>query len=168
MELQVLSQLRHITLYYDHPGGIKVDENVLRFSGAALSRHKLALEHPRPSQGDPDLISYPFRFGLVFADQHKSYRARVAETMGRDEDTFYRSTIVPRFERSINHPMSFLDSVDRSFPCGRVTGCSAPYFHIYHVPDAGRYILSLEASSEREPCQEEYCMQWPRHARNES
>ena len=65
MELRVLSQLRHITLYYDHPGGTEVDENVLRFSGAALSRHKLALEHPRPLQGDPDLPSYPFRFGLV-------------------------------------------------------------------------------------------------------
>ena len=70
----------------------------------------------RPFQGDPDLPSYPFRFGLVFADQHKSYRARVAETMGRDEDTFYRSTIVPRFERSIDHPLSFLDSTDSSFP----------------------------------------------------
>jgi len=29
MELRVLSQLRHITLYYDHPGGIEVDENGL-------------------------------------------------------------------------------------------------------------------------------------------
>ena len=44
MELRVLSQLHYFTLYCDHPGGIEVDENVLRFSGAALSRHKSALE----------------------------------------------------------------------------------------------------------------------------